>query len=218
MISTLIFDLDGTLADTIDAIMSGMNLTMKTLGHPVKTREEIRAAINHGARTLVRNCLPESERGDEDRVSTALAVFQGHYATTFRETDRLYDGVEEVLRTLSQRGYTIAVFSNKPDEFVIELIDNLVPGGICKIARGQRPGVKAKPDREVSLALCEELGATPSECAMIGDSHVDIQTAKNAGFLAVGVSWGYRPEMLRAEGADHIVDHPKELLELFPIL
>ena len=218
MINTLIFDLDGTLADTIDAIMSGMNLTMKTLGHPVKTREEIRAAINHGARALVRNCLPESERGDEERVSEALAVYQGHYATTFRETDRLYDGVEEVLRALAERGYTIAVFSNKQDEFVTELVANLVPAGICKIARGQRPGVKAKPDREVSLALCEELGAVPSECALIGDSHVDIQTAKNAGFLAVGVSWGYRPEVLRTEGADHIVDNPEELLSLFPPL
>lgn len=216
MINTLLFDFDGTLADTIDAIRSGINLTMSALGYPTKTREEVLAAINHGARTLVRNCLPESERGDEDRVSAALAVFHGHYATTFRETDHLYDGIEEVLRELSKRGYTIAVFSNKPDEFLTELVDDLVPGGICKIARGQRPGVKAKPDRDVSLALCRELGVAPENCALVGDSHIDMQTAKNADFLAVGVSWGYRPEVLREEGADHVVDRPEELLTLFP--
>ena len=218
MINTLIFDFDGTLADTIDAIASGMNLTMAELGYPQKTREEVLAAINHGVRSLVKNCLPSSIQGDEDKVGEALAVYQRQYAATFRETDRLYDGMEEVLRELARRGYTIAVFSNKPDNFVIELARDLIPEGICKIARGQRPGVKAKPDRKVSLALCEELGVVPSECALIGDSHVDIQTAKNAGFLAVGVSWGYRPEVLRTEGADHIVDHPEEILSLFPPL
>ena len=218
MINTLIFDLDGTLADTIDAIMSGMNLTMRALGYPTKTREEIRAAINHGARALVRNCLPESVRDDEDAVSAALEVYQESYAATFRETDRLYDGMEAVLLELSRRGYTIAVFSNKQDEFVTELVRNLVPHGICRIARGQRPGAKAKPDREVTLALCGELGAEPTECALIGDSHVDIRTAKNAELLSVGVSWGYRPEVLRDEGADYVVDRPEELLALFPPL
>ena len=218
MIRTLIFDLDGTLADTIDAIMSGMNLAMGILGYPQKTREEIRAAINHGARALVRNCMPETARGDEDKVTAALAVYEDCYATTFRETDRLYDGMEEALTELHRRGYTIAVFSNKQDAFVTELADKLVPAGICRLARGQRPGVKAKPDPEVSLALCRELEAKPSECALIGDSHVDMQTAKNAGFLAVGVAWGYRPEVLAAEGADHIVDRPEQLLSLFPPL
>ena len=119
---------------------------------------------------------------------------------------------------LAHRGYTIAVFSNKQDEFVVEMAKTLLPEGVCTIARGQRPGAKAKPDPDVSLALCRELHAIPSECALIGDSHVDIQTAKNAGFLAVGVSWGYRPDMLQKEGADHIVHTPDELLELFPIL
>ena len=216
MINTLIFDFDGTLADTIDAIASGMNLTMAELGYPQKTREEVLAAINHGVRALVKNCLPPSIQEDEDKVGEALEAYQKHYAATFRETDRLYDGMEEVLRELARRGYTIAVFSNKPDNFVIELARDLIPEGICKIARGQRPGVNAKPDREVSLALCRELHAIPTECALIGDSHVDIRTAKNADFLAVGVSWGYRPEVLRAEGADHIVDRPEELLSLFP--
>ena len=157
-------------------------------------------------------------RDDEDAVSAALEVYQESYATTFRETDRLYDGMEAVLLELSRRGYTIAVFSNKQDEFVTELVRNLVPHGICRIARGQRPGTKAKPDREVTLALCGELGAEPTECALIGDSHVDIRTAKNAALLSVGVSWGYRPEVLRAEGADYVVDRPEELLALFPAI
>ena len=218
MINTIIFDLDGTIADTIDAIMSGMNLTMEKMGYPRKTRKEILGAINHGARELVRRCLPEDVRTDEDKVTEALAVYQDCYGQTFRETDRLYDGMAEVLLALARRGYIIAVFSNKQDEFVVELVEKLVPAGVCRLARGQRPGVKAKPDRDVSLALCRELGVEPANCAFVGDSHVDIRTAKNADFLSVGVSWGYRPEVLRDEGADHIVDKPEDLLTLFPSL
>lgn len=218
MINTIIFDLDGTIADTIDALRSGMNLTMRRLGYPEKTREEIRGAINYGARRFVQGCLPPAVQNDEAKLDEAFAVYEESYAETFRETDRPYDGMAETMSELKRRGYTIAVFSNKQDAFVVELVRQLVPAGICKIARGQRPGVATKPDRAVSLALCEELGAAPEHCALVGDSHIDMQTAKNAGFLAVGVSWGYRPEVLREEGADHIVNRPEELLTLFPPL
>lgn len=218
MINTLIFDLDGTLADTIDALKSGMNMTMRRLGYPEKTREEIRGAINYGARRFVQGCLPVEIRDDEAKLDEAFAVYEECYQVTFRETDRLYDGMEETLRELHRRGYRIAVFSNKQEYFVVELIKQLIPDGICELARGQRPGMAAKPDRAVSLALCEELGTKAEQVAFIGDSHIDMQTAKNAGFLAVGVSWGYRPEVLWEEGADHVVDAPADLLDLFPPL
>lgn len=218
MISTIIFDLDGTIADTIDALKSGMNLTMRTLGYPEKTREEIRQAINYGARHFVKMCMPEEHQNDDRKVDEAFAVYEKSYAKTFRETDRPYDGMTEALTELHARGYTIAVFSNKQDSFVLELVKQLVPEGICTLARGQRPGTPAKPDRGVSLALCKELETTPENCALVGDSHIDMQTAKNAGFLAVGVSWGYRPEVLREEGARYIVDHPSQLLDIFPPL
>ena len=214
----VIFDLDGTIADTIDALKSAMNLTMRRLGHPEKSRAEILGAINYGARRFVQGCLPEELRGDDQVIDEAFAIYEESYKETFRETDRLYDGMEETLRELYRRGYKIAVFSNKQDYFVVELIKHLIPKGICSLARGQRPGVATKPDRGVSLALCEELGVTPDRVAFVGDSHIDMQTAKNAGFLAVGVSWGYRPQVLREEGAAHIVDTPTELLDLFPAL
>ena len=218
MINTVIFDLDGTIADTIDALKSGMNMTMRRLGYPEKTREEIRGAINYGARRFVQNCLPADVQDDEKVLDEAFAVYEECYAKTFRETDRLYDGMGEVMSELARRGYTVAVFSNKQDFFVTELVKQLVPDGVCALARGQRPNTPAKPDRGVSLALCGELGTTPERCALVGDSHIDMRTAKNAGFLAVGVSWGYRPEVLREEGAAHIVDRPEELLDLFPPL
>lgn len=216
MIRTVIFDLDGTIADTIGALRSGMNLTMRRLGYPEKTREEIRASINYGARMFVKNCLPPEVREDEAVVERAFAVYEESYAETFRETDRLYDGMGEVMCELHRRGYDVAVFSNKQDFFVLELVKQLVPEGVCRLARGQRPGVAAKPDRAVSLTLCAELGVPPEACALVGDSHIDMRTAKNAGFFAVGVSWGYRPEVLAEEGAQCIVDRPEQLLELFP--
>lgn len=218
MINTIIFDLDGTIADTIGAIRSGINLTMRRLGYPEKNYEEIRNAINYGARHLVRECMPPAMQNDEAKLDEAFAIYEECYTLTFRETDRPYDGIAETMSELARRGYTIAVFSNKQDFFVTELVKQLVPDGVCRLARGQRPSTPAKPDRGVSLALCRELGADPENCALVGDSHIDMRTAKNAGFLAVGVSWGYRPEVLREEGADHIVNHPHELLALFPPL
>lgn len=215
MIKAILFDLDGTIADTIDAIRHGINLAMNELGYPESSREEVLSHINFGARHLIRLSLPEQYQSDEARVDEALAVYDRTYAKTYRETDRPYDGIPEVVSALAQKGYAIGVLSNKQDAFVQNLVPVLLPEGTYKVVRGQVPGAPAKPDPTVPLALCRLLGAEPHECALVGDSDVDMVTAKNAGFLAVGVSWGYRPvERLLEMGADAIAKAPEDILKI----
>lgn len=217
MIKAILFDLDGTLANTISALQHGINLTMRALGYPESTEEDVLAHINNGARQLIRLSLPEALQSDEEKVTEALALYNKMYEKTYMETDTTYDGIPEVLTELNARGYKVAVLSNKQDPFVVRLCEQLLPEGSYVIARGQREGVPTKPDPTAPLELADLLGAAPSECAFVGDSNVDILTAKNAGMLAVGVSWGYRPrEVLEETGADVIVDLVPELLDVFP--
>lgn len=215
-IKAIIFDFDGTIADTIDALRHGINLTMNALGYPESTREDVLAHINHGARELIRRSLPLSLQENEEKVTEILALYRQMYDKVYMETKTTYDGIPDVFTKLHERGYLLAILSNKPDAYMPPLAKALLPDGTYQISRGQRPGVAAKPDPNCVFTLTDELGVKPSECAFVGDSNVDMQTAKNAGLLAVGVTWGYRSEeILREAGADLIVHAPKELLELF---
>ena len=215
-IKAIIFDFDGTIADTIDALKHGINLTMNALGYPESTREDVLAHINHGARELIRRSLPLSLQEDEEKVTEVLAFYRQMYDKVYMETKTTYEGIPEVFSALHERGYLLAILSNKPDAYMPPLAKALLPDGTYQISRGQRPGVAAKPDPNCVFTLTDELGVLPSECAFVGDSNVDMQTAKNAGLLAVGVTWGYRSEeILRDAGADLVVHQPPELLELF---
>lgn len=217
MIKAILFDLDGTIANTISALRSGINLTMNALGYPESTDADVLAHINHGARQLIRLSLPAELQSDEEKVSEALALYNKMYEKTYMETDTTYEGIPEVFGVLCARGYKLAVLSNKQDTFVVRLCEQLLPEGSYVVARGQREGVPTKPDPTAPLELAAMLGADPSECAFVGDTHVDVMTAKNAGMLAVGVSWGYRPrEVLEEAGAAVIVDRVSQLLDVFP--
>lgn len=216
MIKAILFDLDGTIANTIPALKHGINLTMRALGYPESTEADVLAHINHGARQLIRLSLPEELQADEGKVSEALALYNKMYEKTYMETDVTYDGIPEVFRELCARGYKLAVLSNKQDEFVVRLCEQLLPEGSYLVARGQREGVPTKPDPTAPFEIAAALGVEASECAFVGDTHVDVMTAKNAGMRAVAVSWGYKPRgVLEEAGADVIVDRAEELLDLF---
>ena len=216
-IKVILFDLDGTVVDTIDALRHGVNLTMRELGYPENTREDVLAHINFGARQLVRLSLPSEIQNDEAKVDHALEVYRDKYAQVYMESDTPYDGIPEVFSTLTSRGYRLGIISNKPDDYVPPMAKVLLPKNSYEIARGQRTGAPAKPDPTVPLELASLLGATGAECALVGDSNVDMTTAKNAGMLAVGVTWGYRSrEVLIEAGADRLADHPLDLLKIFP--
>ncbi len=218
MIKGILFDLDGTIANTLSAIRAGVNLTMSALGYPESSEDDILAHINYGARQLIRLSLPEAVQSDGEKVDEALALYNQMYAETYIMTDTAYEGIPEVFAALTAAGYRLGVVSNKQDEFTVRLCEQLLPRGAYLIARGQRVGVPAKPDPTTPLAVARALGVEPSECALVGDTHVDILTAKNAGMLAVGVSWGYRPRaVLEEAGADVIVDEVPALLKVFSV-
>ena len=215
MIKAVIFDLDGTLADTLDSIKHGINLTMEALGYPMNTREDIRAHINHGARNLVKLSLPPAVQSDGARVDEAYALYNEMYKKVYLEVEQTYDGIPEILKKLHQKGIKISVLSNKQDPFVVGICNKLLPSGICTEYRGQRVGAPTKPDPTVPLEICAMMGVKPCECALVGDSDVDMMTAKNAGFRAIGVSWGFRPaETLVKNGADAIANSVCDIAEI----
>ncbi len=214
-IRALILDLDGTLADTIGAIRDGINDTMRKYGYPAKNYEDIRRAIGNGAKLLVKRCMPLEAAADEAQVKRVLSSYDLAYARTYLHTRECYEGIPEAVASLKEKGYRLAVLSNKQDAFVKGLVKQLLPNDEATIVMGQT-ALPTKPNPMVPRMIARQLGVTFSECAMIGDSEVDIQTAKNAGMLAIGCSWGYRGrEALLAAGADVVVDTPQELEALF---
>ena len=215
MIKAIIFDLDGTVADTISAIREGVNLTMEQLGYPTHTDADIRRFINHGARELIRQALPEEVSTDPARVDEALDVYQGMYDKTYTHTNLCYDGMVEAMCALKDK-YALAILSNKQDRMVKGLAAQLLPAGTVQIAQGQIEGVPTKPDPTAVWDICGRMGVDPTECAFVGDSDVDMRTAINARCLPVGVSWGYRSEdVLLKAGAKVIVQSPEEFEKIF---
>jgi phosphoglycolate phosphatase len=215
-IKALFFDLDGTLADTMPAIAEALNMTMSELGYPEHSIDEIKTYIGKGPRHLVSEALPKDIReNDPKAVDKALELYTRMYKKTYLNTNELYEGVEEAIITLSKY-YKIAVLSNKQDEYVKNLVAQLLPEGICSLACGTVNGVPAKPNPTVALKMAKELGVEHYECMLIGDSDIDILTAENAGFDVLSVSWGYVSKAkLLIKGAENIIDTPSELVEYF---
>ncbi len=214
-IRAIIFDFDGTLADTLDAIRAAVNNTLRHFGHPEKSRDEVRLAIGDGARKLITRVLPEDRSADAVYVGRVLDYYSNEYAHTFLMTDRCYPGMQETISGLVRRGYRLAILSNKPDRFIRELTELLFRDGEISFAAGQT-GLPVKPDPTSALMTASKRGVDPAECAFVGDSDIDILTGRNAGMTTVGCTWGYRDaEELRRAGADFIIDSPAGLLELF---
>ncbi len=216
MIRAIIFDFDGTLANTIPALCEGINLTMRRYGYPEHTHGNILQFINNGARELVRRAMPEALRTDEEQVTRVLADYDDCYRTVYLHTTEAYPGVRELVERLhSQYGLKIGVLSNKQDPFVKGLCRQVLSPGSFDVAQGVIPGKPTKPDPYLTGLVAEALEVPLPECAVIGDSDVDIRTAEAAGALHIGVTWGYRNEQfLRAAGATRLAHSPDELLQL----
>lgn len=215
MIKAVIFDFDGTLADTLESIKLGINLAMEKFGYPLNTREDVQSHINHGARNLIKLSIPAELQSNEAKVDEVYAVYNEMYKKVYLEVEKLYDGMDEVIDTLHKNGIKMSVLSNKQDPMVVGLCEKHLPKEAFTEFRGQRVGAPTKPDPTVPLEICVLMGVKPSECALAGDSDVDMKTAKNAGFTAIGVSWGYRPpELLLENGADFIADTPMDIVKI----
>ncbi|MBQ7714713.1 MAG: HAD-IA family hydrolase [Clostridia bacterium] len=212
MIKAAIFDLDGTLADTMDDLLTAMNGMLVELGFATRTRDELTRFINRGARYFVGRSLPDGSVPDfnDPLVDRALVIYGRHYAKCCLDKTAPFKGVPEAIEEIKAAGIKVGVLSNKQDAFVKETVEKLYPG-VFDTIRGQLD-LPEKPDPAPALAVAAELGAAPCECAFIGDSDIDMKTGVNSGMLPVGVTWGYRSEECLTEaGAKIIVRSPEEL-------
>ena len=205
--TAVIFDLDGTLLDTLEDLRDAVNHVLRERGCPERTLEEIRHFVGNGAKKLIDQALP-GNAGDPDRLETFRA-FQQYYNSHCQIKTRAYDGIPQALEILAGEGYPMAIVSNKPDSAVKPLCDQYFPG---MYARGETPDCPRKPAPDMVLRAAEALGVQPEYCIYVGDSEVDVKTARNAGMRCISVLWGFRDrEDLRASGADCFCASPAEL-------
>ena len=209
-----IFDLDGTLLDTIGDLAEACNHMLGLRGLGSHSREEYRAMVGNGILRLVERALPEHLRNTE-YVAEARHDFLAYYIEHIDQYSRPYEGICEVLQTLQSEGWTLAVASNKFDAGTKKLIGSFFPDIHFKAVYGNREGFPLKPDAALVELIMEECGATRETTYMIGDSGVDVEAAKNGGVCSIGCTWGFRArEELEERGADIIVDRPLELLKV----
>lgn len=208
-----IFDLDGTLCYTYPDLKASLNRALRELKYPERVDAELMKNVNCGVREWVRGGMPEELRGDEAAVDRCLEVYTGIYAEHYCDHTTVYEGLERVIRRMKNAGFWLAVHTNKEHEHAVGMVEKLLPGLFDTVlGDGHCP---PKPDPAGTYRLERESGIAPERFVFIGDSHVDMQTAVNAGVFALGVSWGYRPEsVLWDNGADAVVRTPREM-EIF---
>lgn len=213
-----IFDLDGTLLDTLGDLAGGVNAALRANGFPEHGEQAIRRFIGDGAEMLIRRALPDGVGKESDRVAACLASFEVHYGEHYADLTRPYDGIEQLLAALSKLGVPLGILSNKPHEFTVRCACSYFgdEDSPFRVVFGQREGVAKKPDPAGAIEAAGLLGVEPADCLYIGDSDVDMLTAKAAGMAAIGVSWGFRSvDELRAAGALQVIESPAELLSAF---
>ncbi len=209
---TFVFDLDGTLLDTLPDLVELTNATLRACGYPERTHDEILSFVGSGVKALIRLAVP-AEAPDE-AVEEASKRWKQLYPEYGYKLTRVYPGIEQVLKSLKERGIKLAVLSNKFDGAAKEVIEAFLPGWFDSV-HGESPDFPRKPDSTGLNRLLGELGSSADRCVFVGDSSNDTRVARTAGAYAVGVAWGYNDTaVLRDNGADLIIDHPDELLSL----
>ena len=213
-LKAVILDLDGTLANTLPDLLTGMNLMLAFNDFPLTDVNGILRAINYGSYEFVKRCLPESKR-DDDFVSARLVDYSRFYSKHYMEKTVAYDGMNDVLRALKADGFKLGVLSNKRDDHCNALVRHLFGDELFDFILGQTDFLPTKPDPTPALYVAEKLGVKPGEVAYVGDSHIDMKTGKGAGMFTIGVSWGYRSvDILLENGADMIANTRQDLLKI----
>lgn len=204
---TILFDLDGTLLNTLDDLCDSVNFALAAFSYPARTLDEVRMFVGEGVRKLVERALPASEKHRTDEV---LAVFEVHYDKNKENKTRPYDGIQNMLKEVCRK-YKTAIVSNKYHAAVTALKDKLFPD--VDIAVGEHDGLKRKPAPDMVMYALSLLGSDKERAVYVGDSNIDVLTARSSGLPIIGVSWGFRPRaVLEDEGADVIIDDPSELI------
>lgn len=211
MYKAILFDLDGTLLNTLDDLNESMNKVLTENGYKEQTKDETRRFVGNGVRKLVERSLPGESAEFYDKIE---AQFKECYAKNMRNKTAPYEGIEELLKALKERQVRVGVVSNKFDGAVKSLCKEIF-GEYTQVAVGERAVVRKKPAPDSVLAAIDELGVKKEETIYAGDSDVDIETAKNAGIKSIGVTWGFRDrELLISCGADFLADRAEDILKI----
>lgn len=210
----VIFDLDGTLLDTLEDIAVSVNSVLARFGLPTHGVDAYRNFIGDGVSMLVTRALPAEKRA-AGMVADCARAFRENYSRNWNVNTKQYKGVEELLRSLSAKHVKMAVLSNKPHDFTDRCVHELLPNHRFEMILGQREGVPSKPDPTGALEIAASLSIAPSRFLYLGDSGVDMDTAIGAGMFAVGALWGFRLQKeLLEHGAQAVIKRPTELLRL----
>jgi len=211
----VIFDLDGTLLNTIDDIADAINEVLKKNGFPTHDVDTYIRSIGAGIEDLISRVLPEQHR-DEETINACLTDAYAVYGSQRQEKTKPYDGIVELLDELVRREIKMAVLSNKPHASAVRQIMQYFPSYSFVRVEGAKPDRALKPLPDVAFEIMRDMNVQPSECIMVGDVEMDVLVAINAGMYSVGVSWGFRnADELLACGAKKIIYNPLELIELF---
>lgn len=210
----VLFDLDGTLLDTLEDLADSMNAVLARRDHPEHGLDEYRYFVGAGVEVLVERALPPDRR-DEETIAAGVAEMREEYGRRWNVKTRPYAGVPEMLAGLADHGLPVAVLSNKPDDSTVAMVRHYFPDFPFAEIRGARDGVPKKPDPAAALDIVNELGVAPARVLYVGDTDIDMRTAVAAGMDPAGALWGFRDEAeLRENGAAHLVARPLDLLAL----
>lgn len=208
----VMFDMDGTLADTLGDIAAAANHAFTQMGQPTHTLERFRYLAGQGLQRLFTDALPEAEHA---RAPEYMQHFRNYYAEHSMDTSTLYPGIADLLDAIIKREMKLVILTNKPDPAAHALTEKLMSQWDFDVVLGHREPYALKPDPASALAICDQLGVSPDQWLYVGDTNVDMHTAKNAGMFAVGVLWGFRDEdELRESGADVIVSNAQQIIDL----
>ena len=210
--TTIVFDCDGTLLDTLTDLRNTVNYVLRAHDLPERSIPEVKAALGNGVAHLMRQSLPDSI--SEAQFNTYLDEFKAYYGEHLQDYTAPYPGMLDVLDTLRAKGYKLAIVSNKIQEGITPLNKEYF-GDRLPVAIGERPGLQRKPAPDMVLQALKELGSTQDESIYIGDSEVDVATAKNSGLLCIGVTWGFRDEQLHKDlGVKYIARKAEDIITI----
>ena len=213
MYKACIFDLDGTLTDTLESLTVSVNKTLEEMDMPSISSEQCRSFVGNGARRLMEKALAAAGDAELNRIDEGMEVYGRVFAENCTYHVGPYDGITAMLKSLKEQGLRLAVLSNKPHQQSVDVVTSVFGKDTFDVVQGQCDGIPRKPDPTGVFQILEGLGIEPSESIYVGDSDVDMKTGKAAGLFTVGVTWGFRSKELLVEtGADITIDHAQELL------
>ena len=209
-----IFDLDGTLTNTLESMTYSVNLTLEEMGLSKITKDQCRLFVVNGARVLMEKSLKAAGDTDASRIEEGMEIYGRIFDRNCTYHVTPYEGIPEMLKALKDKGIHLAGLSNKPDRQTVKVVKAIFGEELFDYAQGQKEGIRRKPEPDGVWYLMEQMHVSKEECLYIGDSEVDAATGRNAGLKTIGVLWGFRDrKTLETAGADDLIDRPDELLQ-----